>query len=119
MKVALVIVGAQFVMWVAAMWLMQSHRVSAPEDVLKDAAFAFFFWWLVIPIVGCCLLNEWVTEVVKRRRARVSEEKTLRSGQDINLYSTSFKPPDHKFKPMHGTNSCWHCDYDMAQHEDV
>lgn len=88
MKPALVAIGIQLVMWFLAWHMIQSRGQSEPHDVLKDIAFSFFFWWLVVPILGCWLLNEWVTEIVKLRRARVADakKKALRSGQDNGLY---------------------------------
>lgn len=88
MKIAILIVVGQGVMWFLAWraWTSGGSRPN-PEDVLKGIVFCFFFWWLVVPIHGLFALNEWTTAYVTCRRARLAHKPaTSRSGQDNGLY---------------------------------
>ena len=80
-------IAIQMFLFVIAWRVMQHIRVSEPEKVLGDAALCFFFWWLVIPILGTLTLNEWTTEYVTSRRARAGQSAgKLHSGHDNGLY---------------------------------
>lgn len=87
MKIAILVVAGQGVMWFLA-WRLWTYRSQPePEAVLHDVVFCFFFWWLLIPIGGYFALNERVTAYVTHRRAcAVQKAEALKSGQENGLY---------------------------------